>query len=315
MFGFLKRRSGPSGFSPSSTAEEVTAGIDGSGLVAIVTGGSGGIGAETCRVLALRGVHVVMGVRNTSAGELVKEEIVKKVPAARIEVLELDVSSMSSVRRFVDNFSALNLPLNILINNAGIAFAPFTLSEDGIELQFATNYLGHFLLTDLLLEKIKVTAKESGIEGRVVIVASDSYKHTYREGIRFDKINDESSYKSIPAYGQSKLANIFHANELSSRLKEEDVRVVVNSLHPGAVATNITRHLGFIKDILSPLAKLVLRSVEQGAATICYLALHPQVAGVTGKFFMDFNAAELKPPATDKELGKRLWDFSVDLIR
>ncbi|CAN6275391.1 unnamed protein product [Urochloa humidicola] len=97
-------------------------------------------------------------------------------------------------------------------------------------------------------------------------------------------------------------------------MEEEGAKVLVNSLHPGAVATNITRHLGFIKDILSPLAKLVLRSVEQGASTICYLALHPQVAGVTGKFFMDFNVVELKPPATDSELCKRLWDFSVNLI-
>uniref|UniRef100_A0A804RK35 Short-chain dehydrogenase TIC 32, chloroplastic n=1 Tax=Zea mays TaxID=4577 RepID=A0A804RK35_MAIZE len=219
-------------------------------------GASSGIGAETCRVLALRGVRVVMGVRTPSAGERVKEEIVKNVPAA-----------------------------------------------------------GHFLLTNLLLEKMKITAMESGIEGRVVIVASDSYKHTYREGIRFDKLNDASGYKGILAYGQSKLANILRSNELSCRLKEEDAKVVVNSLHPGVVATNITRHLGIIKDILSPIAKLVLRGVEQGAATVCYLALHPQVAGVTGKYFVDFNAVELKPPATDKELSKKLWDFSVSLLQ
>ncbi|XP_008663103.1 short-chain dehydrogenase TIC 32, chloroplastic isoform X2 [Zea mays] len=291
-------------------------------------GASSGIGAETCRVLALRGVRVVMGVRTPSAGERVKEEIVKNVPAAdspHSQILRKagqkkaepnrHVSSMSSVKRFADNFNGLNLPLNILINNAGIAFSPFTLSDDGIELQFATNYLGHFLLTNLLLEKMKITAMESGIEGRVVIVASDSYKHTYREGIRFDKLNDASGYKGILAYGQSKLANILRSNELSCRLKEEDAKVVVNSLHPGVVATNITRHLGIIKDILSPIAKLVLRGVEQGAATVCYLALHPQVAGVTGKYFVDFNAVELKPPATDKELSKKLWDFSVSLLQ
>jgi WW domain-containing oxidoreductase len=194
---------------------------------------------------------------------------------------------MSSVRRFVDNFDVLDLPLNILVNNAGIAFVPFKLSEDGIELHFATNHLGHFLLTDLLLEKINVTAKESGIEGRVVIVASDSYKHSYREGIRFDKINDESGYNSILAYGQSKLANILHSNELSSHLKEQDAKVVVNSLHPGAVVTNIARYWGFLNGLLSSLGKFVLKGVEQGAATVCYLALHPQVAGVTGSYFVD----------------------------
>ncbi|CAL5028386.1 unnamed protein product [Urochloa decumbens] len=222
MWGPLRRRS-PSGFSPSSTAEEVTAGIDGSGLVAIVTGASSGIGAETCRVLALRGVHVVMGVRNLSTGSLVRENIVGQVPTAKIE-----------------------------------ARSKFTTIKN---MTFACT--GHFLLTDLLLEKINVTAKESGIEGRVVIVASDSYKHPYREGIRFDKINDESGYNSILAYGQSKLANILHSNELPSLLKEQDTKVVVNSLHPGAVVTNIARYWGFLNGLLSSLGKFVLKGVEQ----------------------------------------------------
>ncbi|KAG2565365.1 short-chain dehydrogenase TIC 32, chloroplastic-like isoform X2 [Panicum virgatum] len=315
MWGLPRRRKSPSGFSPSSTAEEVTAGIDGSGLVAIVTGASSGIGAETCRVLALRGVHVVMGVRNLSTASQVREKIVGQVPTAKIEILELDLSSMSSVRRFVDNFDALDLPLNILVNNAGIAFVPFKLSEDGIELHFATNHLGHFLLTDLLLEKIHVTAKESGIEGRVVIVASDGYKHSYREGIRFDKINDESSYNRISAYGHSKLANILHANELSSHLKEQDSKVVVNSLHPGEVVTNIARYWGLLNGLVSLLGKFVLKGVDQGAATVCYLALHPQVAGVTGSYFVDCNTVQLKSHATDKELAKRLWDFSMSLLR
>ncbi|KAJ4784659.1 NAD(P)-binding Rossmann-fold superfamily protein [Rhynchospora pubera] len=187
-------RKGPSGFSGSSLAEEVTQGIDGTGLTALVTGASSGIGAETSRVLALHGVHVVMGVRNLSAGERVKELIMKEAPNAKIDVLALDLSSLSSVRNFAYNFNALDLPLNILINNAGIAFIPFKLSEDGIELQFATNYLGQFLLTNLLLEKMKATSQENGVEGRIVIVSSDSYKMTYHRGIQFDKINNERRY-------------------------------------------------------------------------------------------------------------------------
>ncbi|RCV32943.1 hypothetical protein SETIT_7G043700v2 [Setaria italica] len=298
MLGLLRRR-GPSGFSPSSTAEEVTAGIDGCGLVAIVTGASHGIGTETCRVLALRGVQVVMGVRNTLSGARVREEIVRQIPTAKIEVLELDLSSMSSVRRFVKNFNALNLPLNILINNAGIAFVPFELSEDGIELHFATNHLGHFLLTDLLLEKIKVTAEQSDIEGRIVIVSSEGYKHAYREGIRFHKINDESGY--------------FLLNQ-PHHFKEQNAKVVVNSLHPGEVCTNIMHHWAFLHGLMCTLGKFILKDVGQGAATVCYLALHPQVAGVTGKYFIDCNATDPKSPATDKELVKRLWDFSASLV-
>ncbi|KAF0890607.1 hypothetical protein E2562_003803, partial [Oryza meyeriana var. granulata] len=302
MWGLLRRRS-PSGFSPSSTAEEVTAGIDGSGLVAVVTGASSGIGAETCRVLVMRGVHVVMGVRNSSAGARVRDEILKQVPAAKIEILDLDLSSMSSVRRFTENFNALNHSLNILINNAGIAFVPFKLSEDGIELHFATNHLGHFLLTELLIEKMKVTAIESGIEGRVVIVASESYRFPYREGIRFDKINDESGFL---AYTQSKLANILHSNLLSSHLQEQDAKVIVNSLHPGAVATSILHQWGFLYGAFLAVGTFFVKGVEQGAATVCYVALHPQVAGVTGKYFADCNITELKSHALDMDLAKRL---------
>nr|DAD36521.1 TPA_asm: hypothetical protein HUJ06_007162 [Nelumbo nucifera] len=161
---WLFSRTGPSGFSASSTAEEVTQGIDGTGLTAIVTGASSGIGTETTRVLTLRGVHVVMAVRNVGTGRDVKRAIIKEIPNAKIDVMELDLSSLASVRKFASEFNSLGLPLNILINNAGV-LAPFKLSKDNIELQFATNHLGHFLLTDLLLGTMKSTARESKKEG------------------------------------------------------------------------------------------------------------------------------------------------------
>ncbi|KAK9265369.1 hypothetical protein L1049_003519 [Liquidambar formosana] len=218
-------RKGPSGFSACSTAEEVTQGIDGTGRTAIVTGSSSGIGVETARVLALRGVHVVMAVRNMDAGKNVKESIIKEIPTAKIEVMELDLSSMASVRKFAKEYNSSGLPLNLLINNAGVMATPFMLSQDNIELQFATNHLGHFLLTNLLLETMKNTVRESKIEGRIVNLSSEGHRFAYREGIRFDKINDESGYKSIFAYGQSKLSNILHANELARSLKEEGVNI------------------------------------------------------------------------------------------
>ncbi|KAK4748645.1 hypothetical protein SAY87_015231 [Trapa incisa] len=304
---------GPSGFSARSTAEEVTQGIDASGLTAVVTGASSGIGAETARVLALRGAHVVMAVRNMEAGQNVKETILKEIPSAKIDIMELDLSSMSSVRKFASDYVMSGLPLNLLINNAGVMATPFMLSKDNIELQFATNHLGHFLLTNLLLETMKKTSSESNQEGRIVNLSSMGHNYAYRDGIRFDKINDESEYNSIQAYGQSKLANILHANELTRQLKEEGVQITANSLHPGSIATNLLRHHSFINALASSIGTYVLKNVPQGAATTCYVALHPQVAGVSGKYFSDSNIAKPSNLAQDAHLGKKLWDFSVKL--
>ncbi|XP_022720464.1 short-chain dehydrogenase TIC 32, chloroplastic-like [Durio zibethinus] len=304
---------GPSGFSASSTAEDVTQGIDGTGLTSIVTGASSGLGVETTRVLALRGVHVVMAVRNVDAGRSVKEEILKQIPGAKIDVMELDLSSMASVRKFASDYQSSSLPLNLLINNAGIMGTPFMLSHDNIELQFATNHLGHFLLTNLLLETMKNTARESNREGRIVNLSSEGHRFAYREGIRFDKINDESGYHSWFAYGQSKLANILHAKELASRLKEEGMEITANSLHPGAIMTNLMRHHGFLNSIGNIVGKYFLKSIPQGAATTCYVALHPQVKGVSGEYFSDSNIGNPSSKAKDSDLAKRLWDFSLTL--
>ncbi|KAL3743028.1 hypothetical protein ACJRO7_018351 [Eucalyptus globulus] len=303
---------GPSGYSARSTAEEVTEGIDGTGLTAIVTGANSGIGMETVRVLALRGVHVVMAVRKVDAGSSAKEAILEELPSAKIDVMELDLSSMESVRKFASDYQSSALPLNLLINNAGVMACPFTLSQDNIELQFATNHLGHFLLTNLLLDLMKKTSQESNTEGRIIILSSEAHRFADREGIRFDKINNESEYGSLQAYAQSKLANILHANELARRLKEEGVQITANSLHPGGIATNLFRHNGIL-NVLASLGKLFLKNVPQGAATTCYLALHPQVKGVSGEYFMNSNKAKASSLAQDAELGKKLWDFSISL--
>ncbi|KAJ6326745.1 hypothetical protein OIU78_013768, partial [Salix suchowensis] len=138
-----------------------------------------------------------MAVRNVESGGKVKDEILKAIPTAKIDVMQLDLNSMGSVRKFASEFISLGLPLNILINNAGIMAAPFMLSQDNIEMQFATNHVGHFLLTDLVLDTMKKTARESDREGRIVILSSEAHRFTYSEGIRFDKINDESGYNSI----------------------------------------------------------------------------------------------------------------------
>ncbi|XP_027116958.1 short-chain dehydrogenase TIC 32, chloroplastic isoform X2 [Coffea arabica] len=311
----LFERKGPSGFTSSSTADEVTLGIDGSGFTAIVTGGSSGIGAETVRVLALRGVSVVMAVRNMTAGQEVKDAIVKEIPAAKVDVMELDLSSLASVRKFAAGFTSSGRPLNILINNAGVMGTPFTLSKDNIELHFATNHLGHFLLTNLLLDAMKKTYHETQREGRIVIVSSDGHRHTYREGVRFDRINDREGYNGFFAYFQSKVANVLHANELARRLKEDGVGITANSVHPGVVATSIFRQLGFFEGLLNYVGKYIMKNVQQGASTSCYVALHPQVRGISGEYFKDNSLSKPSSKAMDVDLARRLWDFSMDLVK
>uniref|UniRef100_A0A0A9D9K7 Short-chain dehydrogenase TIC 32, chloroplastic n=1 Tax=Arundo donax TaxID=35708 RepID=A0A0A9D9K7_ARUDO len=255
-----------------------------------------------------------MAVRSVPAAQALRDAVLAQSPEAKLDVMELDLSSMASVRTFADEFVSRELPLNILINNAGVMAIPFALSKDGIEMQFATNHVGHFLLTHLLLDTMKKTSRESNVEGRIVNVSSEGHRFAYREGICFEKINDESVYNSIGAYGQSKLANILHANELARRFKEEGVNITANSLHPGSIITNLLRHHSILDVLHRTLGKLVLKNAQQGAATTCYAALHPQVKSVSGKYFCDSNLYEPSDKAKDMELAKRLWDFSVELI-
>ncbi|KAH7841491.1 hypothetical protein Vadar_030536 [Vaccinium darrowii] len=173
---------------------------------------------------------------------------------------------------------------------------------------------GHFLLTNLLLETMKSTERESQKEGRIVNVSSWAHNFPYPEGIRFDKINDESGFGTWSAYAQSKLANILHANELARCFKEEGVNITCNSLHPGAILTNRnTPHHNVVTDLVTGILKYLLKNIPQGAATTCYVALHPQVKGVSGEYFSDCNIAKRSALAKDEELAKKLWDFSLSL--
>jgi NAD(P)-dependent dehydrogenase (short-subunit alcohol dehydrogenase family) len=307
------------GFRARSTAEQVSEGVDGSVLTAIVTGSTNGIGKETVRVFAKRGVHVFLAVRNLESAGKVKEDILKETPEAKVDFLKLDTSSLESVRKAADEFLGLNLPLNILVCNAGIMFVPFQLTKDGIERQFETNYLGHFLLTNLLLDKLKTTAKESGIEGKIINVSSDGHSSfEYKGGIRFENLNDKDGYSPYKAYGQSKLAQILTTTELSRHLQEEGAKVTVNALHPGVVTTNLVNpenHGIFMRGIMKVVMTVVsTKNVGQGAATTVYLALNPQAAGVTGKYYSDANEYDTPSKfAKDADLAKKLWDFSVQL--
>uniref|UniRef100_A0A0E0R248 Uncharacterized protein n=1 Tax=Oryza rufipogon TaxID=4529 RepID=A0A0E0R248_ORYRU len=292
MWFFNFNRNGPSGFSGASTAEEVTAGVDARGLAAVVTGASSGIGLETTRVLALRGVRVVMAVRNVAAGHKAREAIRAEIHGAIVHVLEMDLSSMDSVRRFASEFDSLNLPLNILINNAGILSKDCIRSIDGLELHFATNHIGHFLLTNLLLENMKSTR-------RIINVSSSGHILTYPEGICFDSVKDLSRFSTYIAYGQSKLANILHSTELARILKGDGVNISANAIHPALVKS---------------IGRFVHKTVEQGAATTCYVALHSQFTGISGKYFSNCNLDTPSSQASNAELANKLWEFSSKIV-
>ncbi|XP_057510990.1 short-chain dehydrogenase TIC 32 B, chloroplastic isoform X2 [Actinidia eriantha] len=235
---------GPSGYGSKSTAEQVTDSCaDLRSITAIITGATSGIGAETARVLAKRGARLVLPARSLKAAEDAKARIVSEFPQSQIILMALDLSSLNSVRSFVAEFESLNLPLNLLINNAGKFSHEHAISEDGIEVTFATNYLGHFLLTKLLLKKMIDTATATGVQGRIVNVSSSIHGWFSGDLIRsLEQITrNNSHFDATRAYALSKLANVLHTKELAQKLQEMEANVTVNCVHPGIVRTRLTR--------------------------------------------------------------------------
>uniref|UniRef100_A0A8C9QKA1 Retinol dehydrogenase 14 n=1 Tax=Spermophilus dauricus TaxID=99837 RepID=A0A8C9QKA1_SPEDA len=197
--------------------------------------------------------------------------------------------------------------LDVLINNAGVFQCPYTKTEDGFEMQFGVNHLGHFLLTSLLLGLLKSSAPS-----RIVVVSSKLYK--YGE-INFEDLNSEQSYNKSFCYSRSKLANILFTRELARRL--EGTNVTVNVLHPGIVRTNLGRHI-HIPLLVKPLFNLVswafFKTPLEGAQTSIYLASSPEVEGVSGRYFGDCKEEELLPKAMDDSVARKLWDISEVMV-
>ncbi|PSR89564.1 Short-chain dehydrogenase [Actinidia chinensis var. chinensis] len=318
---YLAGIAGPSGYGSNSTAEQVSQDcsnclVPNSQLTAIVTGATSGIGAETARVLAKRGVKVVIPARDVKRAAEVRESIQKESPEAEIILLEIDLSSFASVKRFCSEFLSLGLPLNILINNAGKFSQKLEFSEDKIEMTFATNYLGHFLLTELLMGKMVETAANTGIQGRIINVSSVIHTWVKRDNFCFSKMLNPKSYNGTRAYAQSKLANILHTKEVARKLKARNARVTVNAVHPGIVKTGIIRdHKGCITDSLFFLASKLLKTTPQAASTTCYVALSPRTEGVSGKYFADCNESYCSALANDESEAQNLWRQSRALIR
>ncbi|KAL1363878.1 hypothetical protein AAHE18_03G178600 [Arachis hypogaea] len=302
---YLAGIAGPSGFGSNSTAEQVThqqhsSSSSSSNLTAIITGASSGIGAETARVLAKRGVKVVIAARDIKKAKQVKEKIQKEIPNAKVVILEINLSSFASIHSFCSHFIALDLPLNILINNAGVFSQNLEFSQEKIEMTFATNYIGHFLLTEILLEKMIETAEMSGIEGRIINVSSVIHSWVKnRDAFHFNDIIKGTNYNGTRAYARSKLANILHAKEIARQLKARNARVTINAVHP---------------DSIFFIASKLLKSTSQGASTTCYVALSQKTEGGSGKYFADCNESKCSRLANDELEAQKLWNQTQALL-
>jgi retinol dehydrogenase 12 len=266
--------------------------------VAVITGTTHGIGRVSSRELAKAGRTVVMLCRDVRAGQVVRDQIVGQVAGAAIHVVHCDLALLASVRDCADVVRRTFGPIDLLINNAGMVSSRHRMSADGFELTFATNYLGPFLLTALLSDRLSETA-------RVINVASRAH---YRGRIDFGRItNPAARYSGVAAYAQSKLANVLHTFALARRLS--GTRVCANCLHPGVVATNLLpRWLRVVK----PLISRVIFDSERGARTTLHLALSGEVAGISGRYFDENQVAQPAAPlANDLQLQDSLWQMSA----
>ena len=299
----------PFGF--TSTAADVLAGVDLSGRRAVVTGATSGIGVETARALAAAGATVVLGARRLDAGRQIAAEIRDSTGNDAVTPAVLDVADLMSVRDFVARFSVE--PVHMLINNAGIMALPeLSRTKEGREMQFATNYLGHFALTLGLYPALRAAGG-----ARVVSVSSSGHLFS---PVVFDDLDYRfRPYDPWTAYGQSKTADVLLAVGVNQRWQDD--QIVGNAINPGAIATGLQKHTGGLR---TPVDRR--KTIEQGAATSVLLAASPLVDGVGGRYFEDCNESPVvserptdfsggvAPYALDPENAVRLWDIGAAFV-
>jgi NAD(P)-dependent dehydrogenase (short-subunit alcohol dehydrogenase family) len=302
-----------SGFGATSTADEVLAGIDLTGKVAIVTGGYSGIGVETTRALSKAGAHVVVPARRAEAAR----EVVAGIP--NVEVGELDLGDLERVREFAERFLATGRDIDIMIDSAGIMACPETRVGASWEAQFATNHLGHFALVTRLWPRLV-----TGGGARVVSVSSVGH---HRSGIRWDDVMFARDYEKWAAYGQAKTANVLFAVQLDKLGRDAGVRAF--ALHPGGIMTPLQRHLpraemverGWIHEDGTVVDPSLFKTPQQGAATQTWAATSPQLADLGGVYLEDCDVAEIatgegpgvRDYAIDPAQAERLWTLSAEL--
>lgn len=281
-----------------------------SGKTILVTGANSGIGLEASKIFAAKGARVVLACRNPEKGQAALASIRELTPAADLDLMTLDLSSLESVRQFSNEFTQRYEQLDILVNNAGIMVPPYTKTADGFESQFGTNHLGHFVLTARLLPLLE----KSG-QGRVVVVSSVAHRFGH---IRFKDLNWEKRYSRWLAYGQSKLANLMFAKELQRRLKQQGSNVIAVAVHPGYSNTNLQRHVtggSLFNSIFS-------QSQQEGCLPTVFGATNPDLKG--GEYIGPDGWFEMKGKpdrafsnrkSNDERTAKKLWDVSEQMTQ
>jgi len=316
-------------YSDRTKAEEVAVDLGGNcrGKYIIVTGGNSGIGREAARVFALQGAKVVICSRSVKNGEDACAWIKSGAPYAEVTTMQLDLNSFKSIQKFADAYKALNIPLNLLINNAGIMACPYATTEEGFESQFGVNHLGHFYLTQLLLP-VLISSGTRDSPSRVVNLSSCAHWLfcTHPDGIDFEHCGGPDNYSAWVIYGESKLANILFTVELNKRMKAAGHPVISVALHPGSImGTNLLQHsnASSMCDFMSRLyavrggvyymMTLHQKSIPEGAATTVYCALSPDIAA--GSYYEDCHlSSHIHPKALDEPSAKRLWDISEKMV-
>lgn len=277
------------------------------GKICMVTGATSGIGKATALALAQQGATTIVVGRNQKRCRQTFNRIKNKTGNSLVEYLLVDLSSQRDIRQLSDQFKKKYQHLDVLINNAGAKILSRQVTVDGYEMTFALNHLAYFLLTNLFLDLLKKSGK-----ARIINVSSGA--HGGCSGIKYDDLQSEKGYIGKQAYAQSKLANVLFTYELSRRL--EGTGVTVNALTPGGVATNFCKNNGWISWLKHVTAHLKARDLigpKEGAKTSVYLAISPEVEGVTGKYFSNQKPVRSSDASYDKEAAERLWNVSLEL--
>lgn len=309
-------------FGAESTTDDVLEGVDLRGKRVLVTGASAGLGLETTRALAARGASVTMAVRDPAKGEAARDQVLASVPDADLDLRELDLADLASVRRFAAGFLAEHPRLHLLIANAGVMACPKGTTADGFETQLGTNHLGHFLLIQLLTPALVASGG-----ARVVLLSSAG--HRFGPVDLDDPWFERRPYDAWEAYGQAKTANVLCAVELDRRLADQGVRAF--AVHPGGIHTELGRHLtdetlGVLMERLAAApAPTVWKTVPQGAATTVWAATSPELDDRGGLYLEDCHVAEVtddpdaragvRAYAMDPQQARALWAWSEEQVR